>query len=102
MPVESPASGFLAIGAESMIGTKIGGSGEEYAKDKPATRNTPELSKIRAGDEIVAIDGEDVRDNYMKMYQHIQAKNGEPVALKLENSKDKTLPPLTITICAAP
>jgi regulator of sigma E protease len=98
LPEVSPASGFLAIGAESLIGTKIGGSGEEYAKQTPATINTPELSKIREGDEIVAVDGVDVRDNYMKLYQHIQAKNGAPVELTLDNDKNQSLPPLNISI----
>jgi regulator of sigma E protease len=98
LPEVSPASGFLAIGAESLIGTKIGGSGEEYAKQTPPTVNTPELAKIREGDEIVAVDGINVRDNYMKLYQHIQAQDGEPVKLTLENTKNKSLPPLDITI----
>jgi regulator of sigma E protease len=98
LPEVSPASGFLAIGAESLIGTKIGGSGEEYAKQTTATVNTPELAKIREGDEIVAIDGDEVRDNYMKLYQHLQAKKGAPIKLTLENTKNKSLPPLDITL----
>ncbi len=96
VPVVNAGNGFLGIGVESMIGTKIGGSGEEYAKQTPATVNTPELSKIRENDEIIAVDGEDVRDNYIKMYNYIQSKNGAPVALTLENAKNKSLPDITI------
>ncbi|HUO10938.1 MAG TPA: site-2 protease family protein [Phycisphaerae bacterium] len=98
LPVVNPASGFLAIGAESLPGMKVNGSGEEYAKMTPATRNTAELSKVRAGDQIVAADGVDVRDDYIKLYNQVQEKNGEPVKLTLENVKNKSLPPLEITL----
>ncbi len=108
LPEVNPGSGFLAIGAESLPGMKINGSGEDYAKMTPATKNTTELSKVRAGDEIVAADGVDVREvashiyagneGYLKLYNHVQEMNGAPVKLALENRKDKALPREEITL----
>ena len=108
LPEVNPGTGFLAIGAESLPGMKINGSGEDYSKMTPATKNTTELSKVRTGDEIVAADGIDVRDDsshiyagnegYLKLYNHVQEMNGAPVKLTLENRKDKSLPSEEITL----
>ncbi|MGN6367809.1 MAG: site-2 protease family protein [Phycisphaerae bacterium] len=108
LPEVNPGSGFLAIGAESLPGMKVALSGEEYAKVTPPTKNTKELSKVRAGDEIVAADGIDVKENpkhiyagnegYLKLYNHIQETNGAPVKLTLANTKNKSLPEEEITL----
>ena len=65
----------------------------------PVDPNAAELAKVREGDEIVAADGIDVRDNpghiyagnegYLKLYNHVQETNGAPVKLTLENVKSQ-------------
>ena len=108
----NPGSGFpeRSGGAESLPGTKVHYTGDEEPKagSGPVNPNAAELAKVREGDEIVAADGIDVRDNpshiyagnegYLKLYNHVQETNGAPVKVTVENTKNKSLSPVEITL----
>ncbi len=110
IPKRSETTKFLAFGFEPLPSTKIGGQGSDYLNgpdDKPDPKrdellrydlNKEGLSQIKSGDQIVAVDGQKVGDDYITYYQHIQEGNGKPVVLSLVNLKDKSIAPHTITL----
>jgi regulator of sigma E protease len=109
-PVRSSANGFLAIGVESMPGTKLVGAGEDYKKDfddakkegsiiSPwMTTNLGALEQIRKNDRITKVDNQDIHGKYMDLYEYIQRQGVKPVTLTLVDAKDAAQPAHTITL----
>jgi regulator of sigma E protease len=108
MPARSEVTGFLAIGVESLAGTKIVGDGAEYRKafeemakggDIPdwMEANREALTSLPQNVRITAVDDQDIHGHYLELYHYIQGTGARPVKLTLKSTKDDKLPPTNIT-----
>ncbi len=114
VPKRGDQGGLLAFGVESIPGMKIADDGSAYTDpdyvaaesraDPTFAADEAEYAKIRKGDKIVAVDdvslvGSDAGEfPYVKLYNHLQEKNGAPVTLTLASTLKDPLPEQKITL----
>lgn len=96
IPRRPEDNGLQAIGVAPMPGLRIGGGGTDYVTeelDKLAEpnylKNKEALKTLQDGDKIIAVDGVPLNDDYLKLYNYVQTRQGQPVNLTLEHKDGK-------------